>query len=257
MKNDRFIQRTDGLWEVDLHHHIHAGVMARDASNIHYSGESNQYRMEEMARLSELTGVHPKNIIMMQQVHGDDIVLVDRDPGEAKPWHYTADAMVTTIPGICLVIRTADCVPVIIYEPEAGMLGAAHSGWRGTKADICGKMVDLMVQHGGCIPGNMRAVILPSIGPGSYQVGPEFENIFPAYVKKRGGSLYLDLWQIIEDSLLEHGILGANIIRTQRCTLEESPLFFSHRNGDSGRNLNFAFIKNTLPGFLGMENSSL
>lgn len=243
MKQDRFIQRTDGLWEVDLHPRVHAGVMARDASTIHYSGESNQYRMQEIARLSQLTGVPEKNILMMQQVHGDEIVLVNREPGEARPWHYTADAMVTTIPGICLVIRTADCVPVIIYDPEAGMMGAAHSGWRGTRADICGKMVDFMVQHGGCSPENMRAAILPAIGPDSYQVGPEFEDIFPNYVKKQDGSLYLDLWKIIEDSLLEHGIPGPNIISTRRCTLEESPLFFSHRNGDRGRNLNFAMIR--------------
>jgi len=243
MKEDIFIQKENGMWEVSMHPRVYTGVVGRDGNSIDYNAPPEEQRLAEIELLSRLTGIQPPGIIMLKQVHGDDIVEINNYPAHTKPWHFTADAMVTSKPEICLVIRTADCVPVIITDPVSGMLGAAHSGWKGCRLDITGKLVDYMIQHGGCQPENMVAAILPAIGPRSYEVGQDVARHFPGYIEKKDTSLFLNLWKTIEDSLRTRGVSPSHIISTGRCTLEESEHFFSYRGGDSGRNLNFAFLQ--------------
>ncbi len=243
MKKDIFIQKENGIWEVSMHPRVYAGVVGRDGNSIDYTAPPEEYRLAEIELLSRLTGIQPPGIIMLQQVHGDDIVEINNYPAHTKPWHFSADAMVTSKPGICLVIRTADCVPVIITDPVSGMLGAAHSGWRGCRLDITGKLVDYMIQHGGCQPENMVAAVLPAIGPNSYEVGPDVARYFSSYIEKNDARLFLNLWKTIEDSLHTRGLGPSSIISTGRCTLGESEHFFSYRGGDAGRNLNFAFLR--------------
>ncbi len=243
MKEDIFIQKENSIWEVSMHPRVYAGVVGRDGNSIDYTAPSEECRLAEIELLSRLTGMQPSCIIMLQQVHGDDIVEIKNCPAHTKPWHFSADAMVTSKPGICLVIRTADCVPVIITDPVSGMLGVAHSGWRGCRLDITGKLVDFMVAQKGCQPENMVAAILPAIGPHSYEVGQDVARHFPGYIEKKDASLFLNLWKTIEDSLNTHGLSPSSIISTGRCTLKESEHFFSYRGGDAGRNLNFAFLR--------------
>jgi polyphenol oxidase len=243
MKSEKLIHRENGIWQVSMHPRIYAGVIGRDGNSINYASPTEKHRLDELELLSRLTEIQSSDIIMLQQVHGNDIAEINDHPGIVKPWHYTADAMVTSKQKICLVIRTADCVPVIIADPVGGLLGVAHSGWRGCRLDITGKLVDFMVQHGGCRPENMVAAILPAIGPQSYEVGPDVARYFSGYVETKGADLFLNLWKIIEDSLLEREFTPSSIISTGICTLEESKHFFSHRGGDSGRNLNFAILQ--------------
>ncbi|MFW5770964.1 MAG: polyphenol oxidase family protein [Spirochaetota bacterium] len=243
MKEKNFIQRENGTWEVSMHPRVYAGVVGRYGNGIDYTTPPEEHRLAEIELLSRLTGIQPSSIIMLQQVHGDHIVEIKDYPAHAKPWHFSADALVTSKAGICLVIRTADCVPVIITDPVSGMLGIAHSGWRGCRLDITGKLVDFMIANGGCRTENMAAAILPAIGPHSYEVGQDVARFFPGYVENIDGSLFLNLWKTIQDSLRTRGLSPSSIISTGRCTLDESEHFFSYRGGDAGRNLNFAFLR--------------
>jgi hypothetical protein len=218
---------------------LNLGVAGRKVNNFDYSDKEN-VRFEEKSLLKELTGIDRSSILMLEQVHGDSIIHVVAKPSEDRPAVAEADGFITAIPDICLVIRTADCVPVFIYDHKEKILGAVHSGWKGTYLNISGRCVRDMIEYYGCNPENISAFILPSIGPQSYEVKEDVASKFPEDFIEFNGRLFLNLWQSIERSLKREGI--TNIFNCYMCNKMLSHEFFSHRNGDLGRNLNYAFI---------------
>ncbi|WP_179380209.1 peptidoglycan editing factor PgeF [Jannaschia marina] len=142
-------------------------------------GSSDQTEAVEMnrSRVAEamggpLHGVH--------QVHSADVVVIDgplcdaTDP-EGNP--RRADALVTNVPGQVLTILTADCQPVLFHDPEAGVIGAAHAGWKGALDGVLEATVDTMVGLG-AEARNINAVIGPTISQRNYEVGPDFPERF-------------------------------------------------------------------------------
>src|SRR5437763_11866303 len=119
----------------------------------------------------------PERLVSCHQVHGTGVIAVER------PWRRDAnpraDGMVTRIPGIALGILAADCAPVLFADPEAGVVGAAHGGWRGALAGVAEATVAAMTALGGRAE-RIRAGIGPCIGQPSYEVGPEFAARFAA-----------------------------------------------------------------------------
>lgn len=234
----------DGVFRVnDSCRDLCVGTIGRSASTVDYAGEPEAVRASEKSLLQKITGIPRTHILALNQVHGDEILFVDSPPREESPVAGEADGFITTLPGICLVIRTADCVPVFAYDPENHVLGAAHSGWRGTRISIARKLVREMKRRAGSEYGRILLYILPSIGPDSYEVGSDVGDFFPGDTVLKNGSLHLDLWRAIGRSLAGEGIPGENIYCARRCTLREQSEFFSHRGGDRGRNLNFGFMK--------------
>lgn len=129
---------------------------------------------ENRARIASALGVAPSHLIGVHQVHSPEAVFV------AAPWEGDrphADALVTTTPGLALSILTADCAPVLFADAEAGVIGAAHAGWKGALAGVLENCVALMREHGA---RDIAAVIGPCIHQASYEVGPEFETRFLA-----------------------------------------------------------------------------
>jgi YfiH family protein len=143
---------------------------------------------------------------------------------------------------IALVIRTADCVPVFIYDAEKKVLGAVHSGWKGTMLNVSGKCIEQMKREFSCDPGGMQVFILPSIGPEMYEVNEDVAQHFPENTRFVNGKIYVDLWGSIENSCVRAGVAAEHIFNTGICSMTNYNEFFSHRYGDAGRNLNFAFI---------------
>jgi YfiH family protein len=199
-------------------------------------------RSAEKAFLSRITGAPSRNILALDQRHGDTILIAERPPAEESLIYGEADGLLTAAPGICLVIRTADCVPVFVYDRERRVLGAVHSGWRGTRLAIAGKLVREMRRLHGSSPRDLSAYILPSIGPESYTVGEDVAGFFPGDITARSGALYLDLWQAVGRALTAEGMSAECIFNARLCTLACREEFFSHRGGDAGRNLNFAVM---------------
>jgi len=218
------------------------GVVGRRANPASYGTGPEEVRSAEKAFLSLITGAHARNILALDQLHGDTILAVEGPPAQERLIYGEADGLITAVPGICLVIRTADCVPVFVFDRERRVLGAVHSGWRGTRLAIAGKLVREMRRLHGSSPGDLSAYILPSIGPESYTVGEDVAAFFPGDVANRNGKLYLDLWSAVEKALTGEGVAAGRIFNARSCTLAGRDEFFSHRGGDAGRNLNFAVM---------------
>ncbi len=141
------------------------------------SGDDPQAVAENRNRVARFLG-HPDAMIATpHQVHGRDVVVVDHVWGpKAGP---KADGVVTSRPGVILGILSADCAPVLFIDRNAGVIGAAHAGWRGALAGVTDATIEVMIRLG-AMRENIAAVIGPCISQAAYEVGLEFEEQFLA-----------------------------------------------------------------------------
>jgi len=194
---------------------------------------------ENLRRIYAALGWHREGVVSGHQVHGDRVHRVSaEDAGRTIP---STDALISDVPGILLMGRYADCVPVLLFDPVRGVVGLAHAGWRGTVQGIVAKTVATMVSWYGCSVKDVRAVIGPSIGPCCFEVGQEvlaaFQRSFPdpedAIVDM--GRQRVNLWRANTVQLERSGV-GA-IALAELCTACHVDRFYSHRreNGKTGR----------------------
>lgn len=190
------------------------------------------------------------NLTAVQQVHGDNVVCVEESLiGRGKDSYVgaieSADALVTNIPNVPLMLLFADCVPMIVADPVKKVIAVVHGGWRGTVACIVEKTVQKMVDNYSVQAKDCVAVIGPSIGSCCFQVGdevyqeatrnlPNCQELFTKDTKEQG-KWYFDLWQTNYQLLADSGLKQENIVVSGVCTLCNSRLFFSHRSGSCGR----------------------
>ncbi|MBN2078074.1 MAG: polyphenol oxidase family protein, partial [Spirochaetes bacterium] len=217
------------------------GVIGKSANDTDYGLPEATIRSHERNLLARAAAVDPGYVRSLNQVHGDRIIYVDGAPAGGYGVAGDADGLITDVPGVCLVIRSADCVPVFAWDPVRRLLGAVHSGWRGARLGIAGKLVREMERRGSR-RGEIRACILPSIGPESYAVGREVADYFPGHTTERNGLILLDLWKSAAASLIREGIAPERIFNAGLCTLLGHEEFFSYRGGDGGRNLNYGLM---------------
>ena len=189
-------------------------------------------------------------LVSLHQVHKDGIVVFQGGEEEAREhWEREGDALITAYPGIAIGVFTADCLPVLLFEPEKQVVAAVHAGWRGTAQGVTGKVVEKLVEVFACATEKIRAALGPCIGPCCYEVDGPVEAAFhrgglpwDAFVSSRGpGKWALDLQEANAYLLLKTGVKKENIRRLGYCTACRSDLFFSHRreSGTRGRHLNF------------------
>ncbi len=179
------------------------------------------------------------------QVHSDRVVIADA-PRNGRA-HCQADAIFTDRPGITLLMRFADCVPILLYDPRRRVIGLVHAGWRGTVAGIAGKAIQDLRRLFGCDPADLFAAIGPSIGPDHYPVGPEVvERVRQAYPKQadhflrpENGQIHFDLWSASIWALREQGVEA--IEPAGLCTACDLEHWYSHR-GEEGRTGRFAAV---------------
>jgi len=187
-------------------------------------------------------GLTGQEIVNARQVHGDRVARVtaaDRGTVIAD-----TDALVSDSPGVTLLMRFADCVPLIYWAPKQGAFGLAHGGWRGSVQGIAAKTARAMSDMFGCRPDELRVGIGPSIGTCCYQVGPEviaqvreampdYEGLFSKFTAD--GRANLDLQQLNVRYLHRVGVKQIQIVGL--CTACRTDLFFSHRaeRGLTGR----------------------
>ncbi len=139
------------------------------------SGDQAEIVAINRARVAEAMGVAPGSLVGVHQVHSADAVTVD-GPTDARP---RADALATATPGVALSVLTADCQPVLFADPQAGVIGAAHAGWRGALDGVLEATLAAM-EGLGADRGRIAAVIGPTISQAAYEVGPEFLDSFLA-----------------------------------------------------------------------------
>jgi YfiH family protein len=154
------------------------------------------------------------------------------------------DVLTTTEPGVPLAIFTADCLAIMAWDAEAGALGVAHVGWRGTAKGAQRAMVEALRALGG-EPGRLRVAIAPAIGPCCYEVDePVIGDFTRAYGggrlarwsrPSRAGHVMLDLWTANEDLLVDAGVDRSRIDNPRLCTACHPELLYSYRKGNRGR----------------------
>lgn len=150
-----------------------------------YSGDSPENVMENRSRLVSAIGLPLENLFLPYQTHGDKVYVIDKEflqyPSTKQMQLLSGvDAVITDIPLICIGVTTADCVPVLLFDPENKVFAAVHAGWRGTVANIVGKTIEEMIRVFGSVPQNLVAYIGPAISQAVFEVGEEvvlaFEN---------------------------------------------------------------------------------
>jgi len=160
-----FFTREGGAGD-GLYASLNCGFGSSDAAEI---VEANR------ARAMAMLGLPAAALVTVHQVHSPDVVVVEEPwPRERNP---KADALVTRRPGLCLGVLAADCVPILFADAEAGVIGAAHSGWKGAVTGVLEATVAAMVGLG-ARQDRIRAAIGPAIQQASYEVGPEFPARF-------------------------------------------------------------------------------
>lgn len=204
----------------------------------------------------------PYPVLQGHQTHGTNVVVV-RDRGLTREDLEGVDALVTDMPGFAIGVRTADCVPVLLYDPVCRVVAAVHSGWKGTVAKIVSKAIEVMGEEFGCRASSLLAVIGPSISLESFQVGEEVAARFlaagfpssvvvddgpisaPCFTsgsslsssmlgptaphKSMAGGLHIDLWAANRWLLESAGVLSSNILVAGIDTYSRNDLFFSAR----------------------------
>lgn len=186
-------------------------------------------------RLARACGLGAGNIAWMHQVHGAAVRYVGGRSGgrPADP----VDAQFTDVPGVALAVLVADCVPVLLADPEARMVGAAHSGREGTAAGVVPALVSAMTAAGAS-PARMRACIGPAICGGCYEVPAALRDrvsarLPAAWCVTRDGTPGLDLTAAIRAQLADSGV--PEVAADGRCTKESADLFSYRRDGQTGR----------------------
>jgi len=192
-------------------------------------------------RLAEALHIDPQNLFLPSQIHGTSILRVDSST--AKEDLRDVDALITNVPGACVAVMSADCVPILVYDMRNKAVAAIHSGWRGTVARILEKTLLRMKMEFGTAGADIVAGIGPSVSQESYEVGEEVisevnKSFGPGselLLSQQFNKAKLDLWKANRIQLLEFGVLPANIEISDLCTVKHNNHFFSARKGDSGR----------------------
>ena len=198
------------------------------------SGDRPQALAENRRRVAESLGLAPERLLGLTQVHGIDVATV------AEPWRPgdgpRADALVTDRPGVGLGIITADCAPVLLADAAAGVVGAAHAGWRGAVAGMLEAVVAAM-RALGAMRERIAAVVGPCIGQASYEVGPELRRAARAaagsvdpdrfFRPGLGDRLQFDLAGYCVARLAVAGVATTQALGGDTCA--DAKRFFSHR----------------------------
>jgi len=181
-------------------------------------------------RVASAMGVEPAGLVTVHQVHSADVAVLDAPPAD-RP---RADALVTATPGLALAVLTADCQPVLFADAEAGVVGAAHAGWRGALGGVLEATLGAM-EGLGARRDRVVAVIGPTISQRAYEVGPEFLESFLAedpenarfFAGGAGDRVQFDLPGFSLARLRAAGVGQA--LWTRHCTYSEPERFFSYR----------------------------
>lgn len=201
-------------------------------------GDAPARVIENCRRLGAAAGFAAEDMVMVHQVHSDTILkaaAADRGVGLFRPMEAEADALITDGEHVALTVFTADCTPILLYDPVRRAIGAVHAGWRGTAINIVGKTVARMSAEYGCKPADIYAVIGPCISACCFETEDEVpeamlaqlgESARPA-ITAVGAKYHVDL-KLINKLLLERaGVRNVEVIK--HCTACETDLFWSHR----------------------------
>ena len=228
--------------------------------NLSFSVEdAKENVLENFRRIGERFGKTPEDFVLSKQSHETKVLKLgvkDRGKGITKERDYEGiDALITDEEGLILSCFSADCVPILFYDPIRKAVGACHSGWRGTKGKILRNVVEEMSKHFSSNPADILIAIGPSISKEQYIVSEDLglsfledykdcseEDSSSPIRRLSEDKFQLDLWDLNRRIALDCGLKKEHISISGYCTMENPELFFSHRYSQGKRGLQGAFI---------------
>lgn len=216
-------------------------------------GDDRENVQANFEKIAAILGTDINKFVLSAQTHTDNIVcLTPRDAGMGmtRKGFENVDGLITDCVGMTLVTFFADCVPLFFLDPVKGVIGLAHSGWKGTEKRIGEKMVYNMMHGYGCNPVNILAAIGPSAGPCCYEVSDDVG----LRLMRTGNTgdcvrynpetkkLHADLWRINYNILTGAGLLDENITVAGECTICNPMLYYSARVQGNERGSLAAFL---------------
>lgn len=203
-----------------------------------HRGDTRENVLENYRRFSFLVGFRPETLVFTRQEHTDIIRKVTRADcgyGLEREADYVADGLITNEPGVTLVCFSADCTPILLYDPAAQAIAAIHSGWRGTAMGIVKKGVEALCWEYGSRPSDIRAAIGPCISKCCFEVGAEVPQAMldslgdsaRAAIEPRGEKFHVDLKECNRLWLQKAGVEVIDI--SPDCTKCQPDRFWSHR----------------------------
>ena len=221
-----------------------------------HRGDRPRNVLENHRRLAAAVGYDVRRLVCARQVHGDTVrIVTEADAGQGLFYPAPeADALVTAAPGLALMVFSADCTPILLWDPVTGAAGAVHAGWRGTALGIVKKAVETMAAAFGCRPGDLRAAIGPCIDRCCF----ETRGDVPAAMERAlgpaaavavddggDGTYHVDL-KDLNALWLERA--GVDWIETAPwCTACDTAAFWSHRRMGEARGVQAAVIAGGRP----------
>ncbi len=204
----------------------------------YYVGDFRDIVQSNRDEFFDKLGIKSQRLAIPQQIQGDNIEVID-EPGT----YSDVDALITEENDIYLVVSTADCLPVAVYDKSKKVIANIHSGWRGTEKKIVTKAVKKMMTKFGSKPENMVVFIGPGINRHNFEVGPEVAELFDKkYIEESDGKFYVDLLANVKDQLKELGIIDDNIECCDLCTYDEEEYLHSHRRDKTKSGRMFSVI---------------
>ncbi len=195
--------------------------------------------LQASIQLGEVTTGPPSFpfIASLKQIHSTRVAVFDGQVKAGVMPQGEGDALVTNQPQFLLVVRTADCVPVLLVDHKTGVIGAIHAGWRGAVGGIVPKTIQTCVEHFGSNVAHMHMALGPSIGPCCYEIDAQviepLKTRYPDWLgvllETTEGKGMLDLKKLIWHQILASGIPEHQVERIEECTRCRDDLFFSYR----------------------------
>jgi len=223
-------------------------------------GDDSAAVEQNRRRLFGAFGIDAARVVRAWQAHGDGVLRVDAGltgrpgfPGCLLDERAKFDALITRLPGLALVVTTADCLPILIHDPIRAAVAAVHAGWRGTAKRIAARALGAMREAYGTDPADCRAAIGPGIRGCCFEVDAAVTDSMAAALPNwekharanRSGHWLLDLAEVNRAILEAAGVRADCIEDVGLCTSCRNALFFSHRaeKGRTGRMMNFILLK--------------
>ena len=211
---------------------------------------------ENYRRLCAALGADSDRLVLSKQVHRDTVRQVtaeDTGKGLLRPADYTADALVTNVPGMSLMVFSADCIILLLHDPVTGSIGAVHAGWRGTALDLPAKAVAEMGRLYGARPRDIHVAIGPGIGACCFETHDDVPDALRAAFGSglnfamfpqpdRPGKWAVDLKAVNAWRLTEAGVPREQIDLCPICTACNTDLFWSHRRTGDRRGVQGGLI---------------
>lgn len=215
--------------------------------NLRLHSEDDPRRLREnYRRFCAAIGADVGRVVMANQVHGTAVRRVTGADCKADLLDETpveADGLVTDEAGITLFVFSADCVPILLFDPVRRVVAACHAGWRGTAGAIAGETVGVMAAEYACRREDIRAAIGPAIGPCCFETDGDVPEAMTArlgrlaegHMTRTGEKYHVDLKAINREILLAAGLTAEHVDRSDVCTCCEHETYWSHRHTQGRR----------------------